>query len=247
MKITLIGAGNLGKRFYASLLQQKQFDLVQWVDRSANNGKTAAGVSVINTLDNLKKTDLYLLAISDESITMVSQMLPDNALVVHTAGGVSLAAINQKRAGVFYPVQSFSQNRTIDFSTVPLGIETKNTTDYKLLDQLAKSLGAQAFALNTKQREQLHLAAVLANNFSNHLFAEAAAICEDNNLPFKLLKPLIRETVNKLETLNPKEAQTGPALRNDQKTLDKHLELIKKPQLKEIYKILTSAIQKNNE
>jgi predicted short-subunit dehydrogenase-like oxidoreductase (DUF2520 family) len=98
--------------------------------------------------------------------------------------------------------------------------------------------------MNSKQREQLHLAAVLVNNFTNHLFAEAATICSQNDLSFELLNPLIQETVNKLEDLSPKAAQTGPAVRHDQKTIEKHLTLIQERSLQEIYKVVTLAIQK---
>ena len=132
----------------------------------------------------------------------------------------------------------------MDFSKLPIGLESKDASDLPLLEKLVQALGARAFHMNSKQREQLHLAAVLVNNFTNHLYAEAAALCIQNDLPFELLKPLIQETIDKLENLSPKDAQTGPAVRHDQKTIEKHLTLIQEHSLQEIYKVVTLAIQK---
>ncbi|MEK9613206.1 MAG: DUF2520 domain-containing protein [Flavobacteriaceae bacterium] len=247
MDITLIGAGKLGKQLFCALTAQSHFKLVEWVDRSNKQHQTAEGISIVNDLSSLKATQIYILAVSDQAIESLSHVLPKDALVIHTAGGVSIDAIQQERKGVFYPIQSFSENRVIEFSKVPIGIETKKPEDQPLLQLLAESLGAQSILLDSKQREQLHLAAVLVNNFTNHLFTEAANLCEKNNLPFELLMPLIQETVQKLQTHSPKAAQTGPAIRNDIKTINKHLQLIDKPHLKEIYKVVTSAIQKNYE
>ena len=158
-----------------------------------------------------------------------------------------MSEITQKRAGVFYPLQSFSNDRNIDFSKIHICVESKIKTDLSILKNLAKCIKSSVFAVNTKQREQLHLAAVLINNFTNHLFLEAAEICKNNSLPFELLKPIIKETFEKLEILSPKNAQTGPAIRRDKKTINKHLKLIESPDLKSIYKVFTLAIQKNNE
>jgi predicted short-subunit dehydrogenase-like oxidoreductase (DUF2520 family) len=247
MKITLIGAGKLGKQLYCALLAQSHFKLVEWVDRSNKESQTAEGISITNDLNTLKATEIYVLAVSDQAIETISQILPKDAFVVHTAGSVSIDAIQQERKGVFYPIQSFSENRIIQFSKVTIGIETQYPEDRPLLQLLAECLGAQYISLNSKQREQLHLAAVLVNNFTNHLFTEAANLCEKNDLPFELLMPLIQETVQKLQTHSPKAAQTGPAIRNDIKTINKHIRLIEKPHLKEIYKAVTSSIQKNYE
>lgn len=244
MKITLIGSGKLGKQLYRVCTAAAEIELVQWVVRSAERGKTPEGISLVNDINKLHPTDLYLLAVSDQAIPKVAAALPEEAFVVHTAGGVALDVLNQNRAGVFYPLQTFSEGRNMDFSKLPIGLESKDASDLPLLEKLVQALGARAFHMNSKQREQLHLAAVLVNNFTNHLFAEAAALCVQNDLPFELLKPLIQETVDKLENLSPKDAQTGPAVRHDQQTIEKHLTLIQEHSLQEIYKVVTSAIQK---
>lgn len=244
MKITLIGGGKLGKQLYRVCTAAAEIELVQWVVRSAERGKTPEGISLVNDINKLHPADLYLLAVSDQAIPKVAEALPEEAFVVHTAGGVALDVLNQNRAGVFYPLQTFSEGRNMDFSKLPIGLESKDASDLPLLEKLVQALGARAFHMNSKQREQLHLAAVLVNNFTNHLFAEAAALCVQNDLPFELLKPLIQETVDKLENLSPKDAQTGPAVRHDQQTIEKHLTLIQEHSLQEIYKVVTSAIQK---
>lgn len=243
MKITLVGGGKLGKQFYRKLVEITEIEFVQWVVRSAVKNKTSDGVWVVHQLEELEQADLYLLAVSDKVLYSISESLPKDAFVVHCAGGVPLQVLKQKRAGVFYPLQSFSEGRTIDFSEVPFGLETKQIQDLPVLQQLADYFGAPHTALDSKKREQLHLAAVLVNNFTNHLFTEAAKLCEQNDLSFALLQPLIRETVHKLETHSPQAAQTGPAIRKDQETITKHLQSIDSPRLKEIYQVLTSAIQ----
>ncbi len=247
MNITLIGGGQLGKQLYRNLIDQVEVKLFQWVVRSAKEGKTLEGIPIVNKINKINKIDLYLLAISDKAISVVAEKLPADSFVVHTAGGVPLNRICQKRAGVLYPIQTFSEGRYINFSEVPIGLESKKAQDLPLLKKIAKGLGSKSFIMNSKQREQLHLAAVLVNNFTNYFFTEAALICKENNLPFELLKPLIKETAIKLDVLSPQNAQTGPAIRKDQETITKHLKSIQNPKLHEIYKVLTSAIQKNNE
>ena len=247
MKITLIGAGRLGKQIYLALISNSNLEINQWFDRSSKKQTTAEGIKMISNLNNLKKADIYLLAISDSSILEVSKKLPSEAFVVHTAGGVSLDIIKQKRAGIFYPIQTFSEKRKIDFSEIFICLQSKNLEDLLLLKKLCNYIGAKPFEINSKQIEIIHLSAVLVNNFTNHLFVEALNLCKRNKLPFKLLKPLIQETFKKLDDLNPIKSQTGPAIRKDNITINKHLKLIQKPQLKKIYKTLTLAIQNKNE
>ena len=243
MRIILIGAGKLGNQLYKSIISNKVVKIIQWVNRSAKKNETSEGISIVKKASNLENIDLYLLAVSDDSISTISGSLPTDAFVVHTSGSQSLNTISQKRAGVFYPLQSFSENKDVDFSKISVGIESKIRTDVNLLKKLAKSIKASVFEINSQQRQKLHLAAVLVNNFTNHLFVEAADICKKNDLSFNLLKPMIRETFEKIETLSPQDAQTGPAIRRDEKTIIKHLKLIKSPYLKSIYKLFTSAIQ----
>ncbi len=246
MKIILIGAGKLGGQLYKTIIYKKDLDIIQWVVRSSKKTLTPEGIPIVQKIDKLQNADIYLLAVSDNSILKVSKELPNNAFIVHTAGAVSLDIINQKRTGVFYPLQSFSIGRDIDFSSVPIIIESKIKKDLIILKNLAKGIKASFYEMNSKQRAKLHLSAIFVNNFTNHLFSEAALICKNNDIPFNLLKPLIQETIDKLETMSPKAAQTGPAIRNDKKTISNHLDLIKDYRVREIYKVLTLAIEKSN-
>ncbi|MDH3322215.1 MAG: DUF2520 domain-containing protein, partial [Flavobacteriaceae bacterium] len=142
---------------------------------------------------------------------------------------------------VFYPLQTFSVTKNINFKEVPIAIETEDEKDFELLEQFARSLSDMVYEINSEQREKLHIAAVFANNFSNQMFKIAKDICDEYAISFDLLKPIIKETVGKLETLNPKQAQTGPAKRNDRKVIEKHLSQLSGEQ-KEIYALISASI-----
>ena len=247
MKITLIGGGKLGEHLYKVLISVDQVQLLKWVLRSREESLTPEGINIVNKIDQDEKCDIYLIAVSDNSIKEVVKLLPKDSFVVHTSGSICLKEIKRDRAGVFYPIQTFSKGSDVNFTEIFVGLESKNSKDLIILKRLAKLIGSKYFDLNSSQREQLHLAAVLVNNFTNHLFAEANLICKKNNLPFDLLLPLIKETVQKVEKLSPKEAQTGPASRNDSETISKQIKLITNNRLKKIYKALTSAIQECND
>ena len=247
MKITLIGGGKLGEHLYKVLISVGQVQLLKWVIRSREESLTPEGINIVNKIDQDEKCDIYLIAVSDNSIKEVVQLLPKDSFVVHTSGSISLKEIKRDRAGVFYPIQTFSKSIDVNFTEIFIGLESKNSKDLIILKKLAKLVGSKSFDLNSSQREQLHLAAVLVNNFTNHLFAEANLICKKNNLPFDLLLPLIKETVQKVEKLSPKNSQTGPASRNDSETISKQIKLITNSRLKKIYKVLTSAIQECND
>tara|TARA_B100000927_G_scaffold105687_1_gene85500 strand:- start:14827 stop:15570 length:744 start_codon:yes stop_codon:yes gene_type:complete len=247
MKITLIGGGKLGEHLYKVLISVGQVQLLKWVIRSREESLTPEGINIVNKIDQDEKCDIYLIAVSDNSIKEVVQLLPKDSFVVHTSGSISLKEIKRDRAGVFYPIQTFTKGSDVNFSEIFVGLESKNSKDLMILKKLAKHIGSKSFVLNSSKREQLHLAAVLVNNFTNHLFAEANLICKKNNLPFDILLPLIKETVQKVEKLSPKNSQTGPASRNDSETISKQIKLITNSRLKKIYKVLTSAIQECND
>ena len=145
--------------------------------------------------------------------------------------------------GVFYPLQTFSKNKPVNFKEIPICLEANSKKNLNLLKEIASLVSEKIFEVNSEQRRALHVSAVFVNNFSNHLFALADDYCRENDLPFEILRPLIKETVSKIETLDPYSAQTGPALRNDQKTIAAHLELLDEDR-KKIYNILTESIQK---
>lgn len=208
---------------------------------------TTVLVTQINArkLTNIPSADLTIIAVSDDAIAEVSSKI-NNSFVVHTSGSVSLKALkNNGRKGVFYMLQTFSKNKEINFLEVPFCLEATNNTDYKLLEKLALLLGKKIYNITSEQRKILHVAAVFVNNFTNHMYKIGNDICKENNVPFEILHPLIKETSTKIETLLPTEAQTGPAIRNDKKTIEAHLNLLQKKQQK-IYKTLTKSIQNGN-
>ena len=168
-------------------------------------------------------------------------------MVVHTSGSSALAVLdNKNRKGVFYPLQTFTKGKKVDFTPIPICLETENEQDYQLLENLGNCISKKVFQINSEQRKSLHVAAVFVCNFVNHLYQIGNEICEANQIPFEVLHPLIQETAQKILELTPKEAQTGPALRNDTKTIQKHLDFLSDENYTTIYKLLTQSIQNGN-
>ncbi len=193
------------------------------------------------------KADLYLLAVPDGKMAAVAKAMPAvNGLVCHTSGITPLDVLRRfKRYGVFYPLQTFSKNKAVDMQAVPFCLEASSPADYAALQQMVRKLSRRVYPVSSEKRMKLHLAAVLVNNFTNHLFAQAEGFLEENGLERELLMPLMHETVDKLESLPAGEAQTGPARRGDRITLRKHLEMLEaKPDIKAIYQLFSEQILK---
>lgn len=248
IKVVLIGSGNVAQHLISSFVESKNIDLVQVFSRQKEAVSSLIDSNKItNNFTDLVVADLYILAVSDDSIAEVSSQLPfENRLVVHTAGSVSLNFLDPKnRRGVFYPLQTFSKNRGVDFSEIPICLETEWDADFEILEKAAKALSNQVFKINENQRQALHVSAVFANNFVNHLYQIGNQICSENKLSFDILKPLILETANKVMNLSPSEVQTGPAVRNDTQTIERHLSFLTNENQTKIYKILTQSIQDN--
>lgn len=246
IEVVIFGAGNVATHLYQSFSKLKQVDVIQVFNRNPDHLDFVEESSKkVSKIADIKKADLYLLAVKDEVIEELSARLTDqNALIVHTSGSEPMSIFsNFRNYGVFYPLQTFSKNKYVDFSEIPICLEANSDKNLDFLRNLATMLSEKIYEVDSDQRKALHVAAVFVNNFSNHLFALAADYCKENDLPFDILKPLIKETVDKLETLDPYSAQTGPALRNDQKTISAHLSMLNKDQ-QNIYTILTESIQK---
>ena len=250
IKIIILGAGNVGTHLFRNLNNSKKTKVVQWYNRSLDSiNKYKKEVAVTNQIMDLKEADVYLLALSDDVIPeMAKQLKHLNGIIAHTAGCVPMSILNESNNyGVFYPLQTFSKNRDTDFKNIPICLEASNESCYQTLFKLASTLGNNINKVNSEQRLGLHTAAVFVNNFTNHLYQLGDAICQEHNISFSLLKPLIKETAAKIETMTPKDAQTGPALRNDKNTLQKHQDQLFNPDIKNLYLYLTESIQKNNE
>ncbi len=247
-KVSIIGSGNVAQHLIQAFLLNSKIELVQVL---ARNKKSVTHLldtpKITSNYDQLQDADIYIIAVSDDAIAEVSSQLPfNNQLVVHTSGTVGLDALNNKnRKGVFYPLQTFSKNKAVDFKTIPICLEAENETDLKLLQKVAHCISESVYEINSQQRKTLHVAAVFVNNFVNHLYQIGNEICEANQIPFAILKPLIQETAAKIMTLSPKEAQTGPAKRNDLKTIEAHQQFLTDKNQATIYKLLTQSIQNN--
>jgi predicted short-subunit dehydrogenase-like oxidoreductase (DUF2520 family) len=152
---------------------------------------------------------------------------------------------SKNKRGVFYPLQTFSKNVAVDFSEIPICLETQIDADFAILEKVARSISDKVLNISELQRQALHVSAVFVNNFVNQLYQIGNEICLENNISFEVLKPLILETAKKLMTLSPKEAQTGPASRNDKQTIERHLKFLSDENQRNIYKILTQSIQDN--
>jgi predicted short-subunit dehydrogenase-like oxidoreductase (DUF2520 family) len=205
-------------------------------------------VTAINSrrLEIIPEADITILAVSDDAIAQISSKVK-NSLVVHTSGSFSMNNLkNTKNKGVFYMLQTFSKDKEIDFSKVPFCLEAENKADYLLLEKLAQTIGIKIYSINSEQRKALHVAAVFVNNFTNHLYKIGNDICEENKVPFEILYPLIDETAQKIKMLSPQKAQTGPAIRNDKKTIKNHLDLLNNEQ-KKIYKMITKSIKETTD
>ncbi len=245
IKVIIIGFGNVGQHLYHAFSKSSEIDVIQVYNRSIINIPKEFQTNLTTILSQVKEADVYIIAVPDDVIKEVSEKLPfTNKLVVHTSGSVSLDDLSDKnRKGVFYPLQSFSKNAKVDFKNIPICIETNNFEDTLLLKQLGSFISENVKKINSKERERLHLSAVFVNNFVNYLYQVGSDLLIENSLSFDLLKPLIKETANKIENLNPTNSQTGPAKRNDLKTIENHLHLLKDSPHKEIYEIMTKKIQ----
>jgi len=248
INVVLLGAGNVASHLTTVFLDSQGINLVQVYNRSISTIEhLAEQTAITNHLSQLKDADIYIIAISDNHITeLEAKLYLNNKLVVHTSGSVTMSELKRNtNIGVFYPLQSFSKDKNVDFSTIPLCIESNDKSSFFLLDKLANLITDKVYHINSEQRKSIHLAAVFVNNFVNHMYQIGNEVCTTNNVPFEILQPLIQETAQKIMSLSPIEAQTGPAKRNDTKTIDKHLAMLTSNQ-QEIYTLLTKNIYKTH-
>ena len=230
IKVVLIGSGNVAQHLILAFKKSLDVEIIQVFTRSQKNSSHLIdNIKITSNFSELKNADVYIIAVSDNAIADVSSQIPfTDKLVVHTSGSLSMKELDSKnRKGVFYPLQTFSKDKEVDFSQIPICLEAENVNDYKTLETLAKSISNVVISINSEQRKALHVAAVFVSNFVNHLYKIGNDICLENNIPFDILKPLILETANKIETLPPNQAQTGPAKRNDTTTINTHLDFLK--------------------
>lgn len=249
IKISLIGYGNVAQHLIYAFQQNSDVSIQQVFSRNAEKLRsTESMLNFISDWEDFIPADVFIIAVSDDFIGEVSQNFPlKNQLVVHTSGSVALEQIsNDNRRGVFYPLQTFTKGKKVDFKNIPVCIETEFSADLEILKRIAKSISDKTHIINSEQRKALHVAAVFVNNFTNHLYQIGSEICIENQIPFAILESLIAETAAKIQTLSPLDAQTGPAKREDQSTIDLHLDFLQSDLIKQnIYKTLTQSIQRD--
>ncbi len=250
--IAILGTGNIAWHL-ARTFENKGHVISHVYDRDINKAEKFAldyfNASVSDSLDmSLVEANLFLMALSDDSIEEVSQQLtlPHGATLAHTSGTIALNSLGYAQThniGVFYPLQTFSKGKAIDFEDIPICIEGESDETVDLLRSIANDISHSVHLISSQQRKVIHLAAVFACNFTNHMFTLSKGVLESNDLDFEILKPLIVETLNKSFDIGPENAQTGPAKRGDMETLDRQFEsLSNDPEVAELYKLISQNI-----
>lgn len=248
IRLSIIGSGNVAQHLIQAFSKTSEIELVQVFARKPESISSLISIEkVVSDFSCLKAVDITIIAVNDDAIASVSKQFPfNNRLVVHTSGSISMEALDSKnRKGVFYPLQTFSKSKKVDFNIIPICLEAENDNDLQLLETVAKTISDSVYKINSEQRRALHVAAVFVSNFTNHLYQIGNEICVENNFSFDILKPLIQETACKILSLSPIAAQTGPAKRRDTQTINAHLNFLTDENQKEIYKMLTKSIIDN--
>lgn len=242
--ISIIGAGNVA-RAIAIALYSKGIEIkeILSLSESAQNLASLCNAKVCNEISAIQKVDLVLLCVSDMAIEEVDAALAPSQARAHTSGSIHLIDHSNTLTGVLYPLQTFSKSKKVDWDNIPIGIEASNIEFEIDLVNLAQLLSCNVQKISSEQRRILHLAAVFACNFSNHMYSLSESILKQHNLNFNLLKPLIEETAQKALITDPVLAQTGPAQREDLNTIAGHILILENhPDLKNIYKLLSQSI-----
>lgn len=252
MRITIIGSGNVGTHL-AAAFKNAGHVIVQIYSPHIHNAELLAyhiKAQAIGNLNDINSdTDIFIISVKDDAVAGIAEALAKhNKIMAHTSGSVDLTALStfSDMSGVFYPLQTFSKNKSVDFLKVPLCVEGASESVTAELVKLAQTISNNVNKIDSAQRKVLHLAAVFAGNFPNYLYGVAQQLLEKNNLQFDLLRPLILETAMKVQKHMPDEAQTGPAVRNDEKTIGLHQQMLNdEPPLKALYGELSQLIIKN--
>ena len=248
--IILVGSGNVATHLGIAL-QNCNYKIVQVYSRSIENAKKLAqklNTNFTNDLTQLKTVDLIIVSVNDDVISTVLSKLKNTA-IVHTSGSVGIDVFepNFSDFGVFYPLQTFNTDIEFTISEIPFCIEGNSKAFEKQLVEIAKNLSSNVITMNSEQRKQLHIAAVFACNFSNQMFSIADDLLTEKDIDFKILLPLVKQTIAKLNTNKPKAVQTGPAKRKDIKIIQEHINLIQQEDIKELYRKISNNIIKTHE
>ncbi|MGQ1891428.1 Rossmann-like and DUF2520 domain-containing protein [Thermophagus sp. OGC60D27] len=244
----IFGSGNVATHL-GRAMTQAGITIRQIYSRNQAHARELANLTGSVPITELKNADsnadLWIISVSDDALDSITKQLPSyKGIIVHTAGSIGMESLSQfQHFGVFYPFQTLSKKRDIDYKELPLLVEGSDPTTTQKLLLLASKVSTKVTKADSALRATLHIAAVLSCNFVNHLYTLSADLLENNNLSFDFLTPLIKETTQKILTMPPVEAQTGPAIRNDQSVMNKHLDrLSHNPSLKKIYELMSKSI-----
>ena len=250
MKIVFIGAGNLATRL--SLAMQRVGMQIGQVyshtEASARQLATRLGCPWTNDLSALQEDgDLYVFSLKDTVLSdVISKVKPNNGMWVHTAGSMPMSVFEgyAQRFGVLYPLQTFSKGRNVNFDVIPIFLEANTDKNADYLKNIASALSENVRFMSSEKLRSLHLAAVFACNFTNHIYTLSYKLLENESIPADVLLPLIDETVSKIHSMPPAAAQTGPAIRYDENVINKHLAMLDDPDMQAIYRLLSQSIHK---
>ncbi|KPM47873.1 Rossmann-like and DUF2520 domain-containing protein [Jiulongibacter sediminis] len=258
MNISIIGTGNIAWHFI-QVFEENDLNVAEVFARKKRKAADMQGyaydVAVQTNLDFSNSTSkVFFLAVSDDAIVQVASeiRLPKEAILVHTSGAKTLGELSvalernpEVKMGVFYPLMTFTRGVPVDFRKVPICIEGEDEYTLSILRGIAQKISGNVSEITSHQRLVLHVAAVFGCNFVNHLWALSKEIVEEEEIDFEILKPLISETFQKaMKAEHPAQVQTGPAVRDDESTIEKHKKLVKEdPDLLKVYKTLTQSIQ----
>lgn len=250
MKIVFIGAGNLATRL-SFAMQRVGMQIGQVYSHTSENAKLLAdklGCTWTTDLSALQAdADMYVFSLKDTVLAnVIAQVKPNNGLWIHTAGSMPMDVFEgyAARYGVLYPLQTFSKGREVSFDVIPIFLEANTKKDADYLKKIASALSENVRFMSSEKRRSLHLAAVFACNFTNHIYALSYKLLEQEEIPADVLLPLIDETTAKIHAMPPAAAQTGPAIRYDENVINKHLAMLDDPDMKEIYQLLSRSIHK---
>lgn len=246
LRIVILGSGNLATSLALAIFSTKH-NLCQIYSKTEEHAMQLAQMckcAYTSDLNSLFDADVYISALKDDISSSVWQNVNfKNKLVLHTAGSlpISLLAPYTQHYGILYPLMTFSKSRIVDFKDIPIFIEASSSEDLKVVKSLSKSLSDIVYEADSESRLKMHLAAVFVNNFTNFMYAEGAKILGETNIPFSVLYPLIDETARKIHSIKPLEAQTGPAVRGDEKILEHHSNMLMGDD-KKLYRLISSMI-----
>lgn len=253
MNIAIVGAGNVAWHLAQALQTAGHAITLVYSRTLAHATELAQQLSDATPTQGLDFTtiaaDVILIAVPDDAVKTIVQQLKVNpgTIVAHTSGALPLTVLESlphAATGVFYPLQTFSKHTPVNVQQVPLLIEGDSEETTTSLEQLAQTISGHVVRVSSEKRKQLHLAAVFACNFTNHLLGISHELLQDAQLPVNLLQPLIQETITKAAAHHPFTVQTGPAIRHDLQVIEAHLQLLQgKPALQQVYRLLTQCIQ----